>query len=275
MLRALWRGPLLAVLIAAFLASGAAVRLLSPARSRRGRQARLTGFFARQALALLGVRVVRAGRPMARGGLLVANHLSYLDILVWASLRPVLFVTSMEVGADPFLGLLARLGGSEFVERRRPSGLRGEIDRLSRRLSDGNTVMLFPEGTSTDGSRILPFKAGLMESALRAGVLIQPACLRVVAVGGRPFVPGADDRWCWHGRMRFLPHLLRVLSTSSFEVSARFLPLLRPSEEASRKDAAEAAHFFVALAYEAGRCADPAAGGPAPSACAEAGTGAA
>ena len=114
-----------------------------------------------------------------RWGLLwVSNHLSYLDIGAYASLRPVVFVTSQDLRADPVLGTLAALGGSVFVNRKSPRSLRSEIANLAGLVKEGYTVMIFPEATSSDGERVLPFKPALFEAAVAAGRPVQMSAIR-------------------------------------------------------------------------------------------------
>ena len=134
---------------------------------------------------------VSASGPLPASGLIVSNHLSYLDILFYASLMPCIFVSKSEVLSWPLFGILARCGGTIFVERSRAHGVDEPARRIAAALTLGIPVVLFPEGTSTDGRTVLPFR------------------IRVVATGGR------------HSNARFFPLPLPICSrTASKQIFA-------------------------------------------------------
>ena len=107
----------------------------------------------------------------------MANHVSYVDILVIASRTPAVFITSVELKRTFPLGMLAWFGGSLFVERRSPAGLKQEISAIARTLQEGTSVVLFPEGTTFDGDHVRPFRSSLFTAAIRAAVPVQPVCI--------------------------------------------------------------------------------------------------
>src|SRR5438046_8692812 len=111
---------------------------------------------------VLGIRVTTRG-AMPRSGLLVCNHLSYLDIIVLSSIRPCLFVAKRDVAAWPLFGWLARAAGTIFVDRERRLSSPAIVDLVHRAIAGGSVVILFPEGTSSDGSTVLPFKSALLQ----------------------------------------------------------------------------------------------------------------
>ncbi len=124
-------------------------------KSRRAMRIRNASFFSRLALALFGIRVqVDHGERLhsnSGGRLIVSNHLSYVDVLIISSLMPSIFITSVELKRTFLLGALARLSGCLFVERRKFSGLKQEIGDITRALGQGFSVVLFPEGTTSNG----------------------------------------------------------------------------------------------------------------------------
>lgn len=159
---------------------------------------------------LLGLRLRRHGQAMTDPGIVVANHCSWLDILVLGATGPVTFVSKADVAGWPGIGLLARGTGTMFITRD-PRHAVEQRDELAARLASGELMLFFPEGTSSDGIRILPFKPALFESlfgpGLRERLKVQPASVRYHAPSGR------DPRFhAWFGDMDFGPHLLSVLA---------------------------------------------------------------
>ena len=117
---------------------------------------------------LLGVRIRIVGNPPRRGPvLLVANHVSWLDICVLTALAPVVFVAKREVATWPLFGLLAKLQRSVFIDRTRRAATRDTNAEIAARLAEGDPVVLFAEGTSSDGNRVLPFRSSLHRGGAR------------------------------------------------------------------------------------------------------------
>src|SRR5690349_10851304 len=139
----------------------------------------------RRVLRVLSVDVKTRG-PIPLKGLLVCNHLSYLDILVISSTTPTVFVSKNEVKRWPIFGWFARMSGTLFVDR----GRRADVTRLNlelkRALDEGSLVVLFPEGTSSDGSEVLPFKSSLLEPITRFEHPLTIGCLGYTLADGRP-----------------------------------------------------------------------------------------
>ena len=137
--------------------------------------------FARGLCRLMGIRIETFGRPYKeRGVLLAANHSSYFDMPVLAAVIPVSFVAKSEVAKWPFFGTLSKLVRTVFVERERRSKAGEQRDRIRERLEEGGTIVLFPEGTSNDGNRVLTFKSSLLGSAVQHSQQHHPRLLRRV-----------------------------------------------------------------------------------------------
>jgi 1-acyl-sn-glycerol-3-phosphate acyltransferase len=244
------------LIVAAYLlVSGVLTVFPLPSRTRRSVRIRTTSFFSRAALGLFGVRV-RSRHPerlqsKAKGLLIIANHVSYVDVLVLSAMVPAVFITSIELKKDGLLGMLARFGGSLFVERRSPAGLKREIGDIAQVLQQGFPVVLFPEGTTSNGERVLPFKNSFFDSAVSAGADILPLCLKYTQVNGVPLSPLLGDSLFYYGGIRFTSHFPRFLSLRS--VHAEVTPLKRISAHkgASRKELAAAAHAGISAAYRA------------------------
>lgn len=153
------------------------------------------------------------------GRLVVCNHLGYLDILVLASLKPIVFITSVELRSRPLLGLLSELGGSHFVERRSPARLKGDIARIARTLVSGRDVLLFAEGTSSNGDCVQPFRTGIFKAAQMVGADVLPVAIAYTHLNNRPLSLHGRDILHWYGDMEFFPHLWDLLtSVQNFNV---------------------------------------------------------
>lgn len=163
--------------------------------------------------------------------LFVGNHLSYLDVLVISSQQPACFVTSKEIKATPFLGLICQMAGCLFVERRNKFGIHKEVAELSEGLRHGLNVAIFPEATSTNGTGILRFRRPLYIAAIDAKRPIVPFCLNYRTVGGEPINSVSRDSVMWYGDMPFASHLWALTSSGGIEVDLHFLPPIEPVRE--------------------------------------------
>jgi lyso-ornithine lipid O-acyltransferase len=171
-------------------------------------------------------------------GLLVCNHLSYMDILVLASLAPSMFVAKREVKSWPVMGLLARLGGTLFIDRQRRTHV-GEInDDIQAALDEGALVIVFPEGTSSDGRSVLPFKSSLLEPATQQNNPLTVGRLHYTLANGKN-----DEVVAYWGDTVFFTHLLNLLSHDKIRATVRFAPVANRSSD--RKALAQHLHASV------------------------------
>jgi 1-acyl-sn-glycerol-3-phosphate acyltransferase len=165
-------------------------------------------------------------------GLTVSNHLTYLDILVYGAARPFLFVAKSEVRRWPLLGTLASFGGTIFVDRGRSLQVADATREMEQALRAGIPVLLFPEGTSSDGSSVLPFRSPLFDPAIRAGASITAAAVRYRAVDA------TEDQVTYWGDMVFLPHLFRTLSVRGLTAEIGFeSPCRFPDRKCAAREA--------------------------------------
>ena len=181
--------------------------------------------------------------------LIVCNHMSYLDVIIIQSVMPSVFVTSVEVQRTPILGILCEMAGCLFVERRNRDNIANEIDEISMVLKDGMNVVIFPEGTSSNGERILPFKVSMMDTALLGGAHILPICLKYTAIDGRKFGPENRDRVAYYGDMDFGSHFKKFLGLKSIFSEIEILDLVEVKEEENRKTLAKATYTRICEAY--------------------------
>ena len=192
---------------------------------------------------LFGIKVRIAGKPPMGAALLLANHTSWLDIVIFSAVAPLSFVAKSEVGTWPFFGTLARLQRTVFVTRARRSETGAARDAIAERLAQGDVLVLFPEGTSDDGNMVLPFKSALLsaaDSAFHQGreVTVQPVSTAYVAREGIPM--GRENRplYAWYGDMELVPHLWEALQAGPLDVVVQFHP---PLETMDRKELARVA----------------------------------
>nr|MDK2850247.1 lyso-ornithine lipid O-acyltransferase [Candidatus Cloacimonadota bacterium] len=143
--------------------------------------------------------------------LLVSNHISYIDIVALASIQELAFITSVEMGSNPFLGSITRLGGSLYTDRRNPLSLKEEIQKFSAAIRAGFKVGLFPEGTSTSGKSIGKFHRSLFQIAIDTNCPIMPVCVKYTHLDGKPVTDLNRDKIAWYGNMTFAPHILALL----------------------------------------------------------------
>jgi 1-acyl-sn-glycerol-3-phosphate acyltransferase len=255
----LYKWPAVLVLLLCYLTAAVVLTALPvPGDARLRLRTGNASFFARLALALFGVQVrtrhhERFSAVCRKGCLVVANHVSYVDVLALASLQPVVFITSVELGETPLLGLLARSAGCLFVERRKASGLKREIEAIAERLGRGFPVVLFPEATTSNGEHVHPFKRSLFDAAVVAGTDILPCCLRYTGINGQPVTHVNRDSVFYHGGMTFARHFPSFLGLRSVDLEITPLPGIRTNRDVTRKDLAARAHDAVSRAYERGR----------------------
>lgn len=185
--------------------------------------------FHRVVLFALGIRVSRGGEVAgARPLLLMSNHTSWLDIPVLGSLFPLCFVAKSEIAAWPVAGLMARLQRSIFVDRTRRSRTAEVSAEMAERMADGDPVVLFAEGTTGDGNRLLPFRsalAGGVRDALGesgAGLMLQPVAVTYTRRDGLPIGRTGRAVVSWYGDMDLLPHLLGILRGGPLDVAVTF-----------------------------------------------------
>lgn len=175
--------------------------------------------WARGMARILGLSVRHAGQPPQGRYLLISNHLSYIDILALMNVVDARFLSKAEVANWPGIGPVARFAGTLFVDRTRRTDLPRVIGEIEQVLASGRGVVFFPEGTSSSGFEVLPFKASLFEVAARGGLEVACATLRYETPDHeRP----AEWSVCWWGEMGFTPHFWQLLGLTSYEAQLRF-----------------------------------------------------
>lgn len=170
-------------------------------------------FWAKVTVWVFGLKLNVSGKKPAAPFLLVTNHLSYVDVIVLAAQFDCVFVAKSEIAAWPLFGWLSRQMNTIFIDRQRKRDLLRVNALLTAALAAGQNIVLFPEGTTTAGETVLPFKPGLLEPVVRAGRSVAYASLRYrTPFGEAP----ASEAVCWWGEMEFVPHLLKLFALPEF-----------------------------------------------------------
>jgi lyso-ornithine lipid O-acyltransferase len=208
----------------------------------------------RMLCALIGVRIREVGRRSAASpALILSNHVSWLDICVIAALAPVVFIAKSEVAGWPVLGWLARLQRTIFINRQARHQTGAATREIAARLLGGDAVVLFAEGTSSDGIRVLPFRSSLVgavhhalgNTAHHTHVTVQPMSLAYVGFGGVPMGRGLRERVAWYGDVELVPHLLRVVASGAVDVIVSWGEATAYDMSADRKAIARGAERSV------------------------------
>jgi len=206
--------------------------------------ARTSHVWARVLLPILAVRIRRIGPTPANGTMVVSNHLSYLDILCLASCYPGLFLSKAEVAGWPGIGVLARAGGTLFVDRDQARDTGRVNGELAAWLRAGLRITWFPEGGTSRGVTVAPFKSSIFQAAFLANVPCCPVTLGVATPGSlRP----ASQTVCWWSSEAFVGHFLRLLALPRIEVTIHFGDAVIPSGD--RKSLALELHERVSAAF--------------------------
>lgn len=256
------KGATMAALIAGYMSQATAGKTLI-----RDRQDRLRFFihnvsrWCARALSTMDFEIECVGLDKIdfanKNYLFVSNHMSYLDVLVFSSKIPSVFVTSVDMGEIFFLGTLAEMGGSIFVERRNRQRIERDLTAMTETLREGFNIIIFPEGTSTDGQKMLPFKKSLLMSAVDAEKEIVPVAIKYMSIDGVPFSKANADTVCWYGDMTFADHLMGLWKHRSIKVQLQFMEPINTKQasdgERIRTELAEKTWLAIQDAYFSGR----------------------
>jgi 1-acyl-sn-glycerol-3-phosphate acyltransferase len=223
--------------------------LLRAPGARTRALARMTMAGSRVILFVLGFRIKTVGEPPKATGLLVSNHTSYMDVLVLYSVRPTVFIAKKEVKGWPFIGLIAALCGTVFIKRESKRSSVDSLAEVERVLGYGVEVVVFPEGTTSDGSSVHNFSSLFFESAVRANAPVVLATVAYRQEGGRSNVP-------WYADMPLFRHFLKMADSWKTQAFVRFNATLHPEDiignaDERRKKLAATSRHIVADGLEA------------------------
>jgi 1-acyl-sn-glycerol-3-phosphate acyltransferase len=203
---------------------------------------------------LLGIRVRMVGAPVLdKPTLMIGNHTSWADILAIGSVAPVAFVAKQEVRRWPVVGIIAYLQRTVFVDRQRRQQTGDAINDMVDRLKENVPVVLFAEGTSSDGNHVLPFRSALVGAVHHTmgdvsggkNIVVQPVSLAYVKFGGIPVGRALRDKVAWYGEADLVPHLLGVLAAGAVDVTVTWGEAIACDLDASRKQITRSAETAV------------------------------
>lgn len=195
---------------------------------------------------VMGLKIDVQGEAMRdRPLMLISNHVSWKDIVVLGAVADVVFVAKSEVRSWPVFGWLARLQRSVFVERERRRSTTHQVSAMARRLAAGEIVVLFPEGTTSDGNWLMPFKTSLFGAATTVvpevpgnRVFIQPVTIAYTRIHGMPMGRYHRPIAAWPGSVTLIPHLVTILKEGALDVEVIFGEPVVYDEAADRKSVA-------------------------------------
>ena len=245
--RALYKIFLYLVIIVLYLITSILGRLfIWTEKGRRHFYTENVSFFTRIANGFMNIKVIAKNLPDKKSNyLFVGNHMGMLDILAISAIKPALFITSVEMQKTPGLGLICEMGGCLFVERRNRSNIHNEIDQIRGALQQGLNVILYPEGTSTNGEKVWPFKKSLLTAAAGTGVPIKPMVVNYTVINGEPMSDKYRDYVCWYGDQSFFPAMWRMFSLKSVVAEIEFLDEIHVHSEEERRHVAGVAHSMI------------------------------
>jgi 1-acyl-sn-glycerol-3-phosphate acyltransferase len=195
-------------------------------------------FYHKICLRIFGIKIKTFGKVSINFPvLLISNHASYLDIIILGSLFKTSFIAKKEISKWPLLGILAKLQNTIFIDRR-VSSLKNQENQIIKHLNEKKNLVIFPEGTSSDGNRVLPFKSSLFnifEKNLNSKILVQTITIVYKKINGIPMNRIERKNITWHSNMDLIPNIFNVLKKLSIEVEVIFNDEFLPSKEYDRK----------------------------------------
>lgn len=239
-LQALRYGRLIAHLLRGALTVILVFGWASPARRRTLRQA-----WSARLLAILGLKLEVSGEPLAPGSLLVANHISWVDVFAINAVAPAAFVSKAEVRRWPLIGWLAARNETVFLRRGSRGHARIVNGEIARILADGGLVAVFPEGTTSDGSHVLHFHGALLQPAIEAGKPVQPVVIAYLGENGHPSQAAG-----YHGDITLARSIATLISTQALTARLACLPA-HPTHSSDRRALSAQVHQAIVHSYQA------------------------
>ena len=180
--------------------------------------------------------------------LAVSNHTTYLDIILLSAVEKFVFITSVEMRKNPFLGRITKSGGCLYTNRKKYISLPTEIEKFASAIHQGFKVVLFPEGTSTNGITVQPFRRSLFQVAIEAKCPILPVCIKYKAIDGKKIDKKNRDLIYWYGDMPFLIHYLKIIG-HSLEAQIDILTIIPYQEGKTRQELANQVYGQILSSY--------------------------
>lgn len=188
------------------------------------------------ALWLTGIRLQCEGQPEKGGTLMLANHSSYLDVVILGALLPFCFTPKREIARWPVIGFLTNLSRPIYINREDRRSIREAQGAMQQAIEEGRNIVLFPEATTSDGSKVLPFKSGMLSVAEGKPIKVQPVSIAYLKESGKPVTDQETrDHYAWYGDMALVPHLWQLFGIRHSQAGIVFHPPVQADRFESRK----------------------------------------
>ncbi len=214
---------------------------------------RIASFYGKISLMLFGVKINLKNLDRYKGTkenyMIVSNHLSYLDIFVIYSVIPSVFVANSELEEEFPLGAVTKYGGGVFVERRNRSRLLDDLSNISSVLDMGLNIVLFPEGTTSNGEGVAPFKAPFLKSAINTGANVLPLCINYKKINGESVDKENKNLIFYYESITFFEHFFRLLTIKNIEVDLEALEEIEVNPKMTRKELSQIVYDKISTAY--------------------------
>lgn len=216
----------------------------------------LTQVLASFLLFMLGIKVVIEGEKSClqeKGTFVISNHLGYLDGLILGSILRIIYVSKSQVKKWPVFGWMASVSETVFIDRQRKTKTSDYITKAEGLLKSGVNLLVFPEGTSTNGLVLRPFQSVHFQAAINAGASILPLLITYTKADNLEVIAGNSDTVCWYGQVAFFRHILGVLRMKNIQAKITILPRIEPAEylenALSRKELSEKLYRLICQHY--------------------------
>jgi 1-acyl-sn-glycerol-3-phosphate acyltransferase len=214
---------------------------------------KIASFYGKAGLIVLGIKVrLKNLMPYVNAQqnfMIVSNHLSYMDIFIIYSVLPSVFVANTELEEEFPLGAVTKYGGGIFVERRNRSRLLDDMDNISSVLDMGLNIVIFPEGTTSDGSGVSAFKAPFLKSAINTGTPVLPICINYKSINDENVETSNKDLLFYYGETTFFEHFFRLLKIRQIEVDLEALDVIEVNPKMTRKELSQEVYGRIRSAY--------------------------
>ena len=214
---------------------------------------KIASFSGKMCLMLFGVKInlknLDRYKRTNKNYMVVSNHLSYLDIFIIYSVLPSVFVANSELEEEFPLGAVTKYGGGIFVERRNRSRLLDDMDNISQVLEMGLNIVLFPEGTTSNGEGVTSFKAPFLKSAINTGTNVLPLCINYKKINTGPIDENNKDLIFYYQDITFFEHFFQLLKLKSIEVELEALEEIEVNPKMTRKELSQIAYDKISSSY--------------------------
>jgi len=193
----------------------------------------LNRIFAAALRNIAGAKIVVEGRHnllKKSGSLIISNHLTYLDGVIIGSLFPVIYLSKGDIKKWPLINTMSIISGTIFIDRKRKNLSHSYVEQIGNLLKNKTNVLVFPEGTSTDGTQMRSFQTVFFQAPLEAGAKVLPITINYKKINKQPFGVINRDSVCWYGQVPFANHISNLLRLGSIEAEVRIHPLINLDE---------------------------------------------